>query len=125
MTAVIETTNKVDLEEATKGAALVKAVLERAAQGEASWIEAVARRKAARARAAQVVAAIELVSGKFPRPRSSRSRISPGAASPARLVSSLVVLTSYECGPHKLGGLQWTWGNLDCTGHHFFERDPG
>ena len=31
---------------------------------------------------------------------------------------------SCVCGPHKLGGLQITWGSLGCTGHHFFERDP-
>ena len=58
-TAAIEATNKVALEEATRRAALVKAVLERAAQGEASRVEAVAKKKAAQERAAQVVAAIE------------------------------------------------------------------
>ena len=40
-------------------AAVVKAVLERAAQGEASRVEAVAKKKAAQERATQVVAAIE------------------------------------------------------------------
>ena len=43
-TAAVEASKKVALEEATKRAALMKAVVERAAQGEASRIEAVAKR---------------------------------------------------------------------------------
>ena len=31
---------------------------------------------------------------------------------------------SCVCGPHKLGGLQNTWGSLGCTGHHLFNRGP-
>ena len=58
-TAAEEATCQAALVETTRRAALAEAVIERAALGETSQIEAVAKKKAAQARATEVVAAIQ------------------------------------------------------------------
>ena len=66
-------------EEDTKRAALVKVVLERAAQREDSWVKA-ATKKAAQGRAAHIVAAIEAGLRRAPwdkHPESKKMRLGP------------------------------------------------
>ena len=62
----------------------MKAVVERAAQGEASRIEAVAKKKAAQARAAQVVAAIEAGLRKAPQTKKFLEEDLPRGSVPCR-----------------------------------------
>ena len=70
--------------ETTRRAALAKAVIERAALGEASRIEAVTKKKAAQARAAEVVAAIQAGLRKAPQTRKFLEEELPRVAVPCQ-----------------------------------------